>query len=406
GGLGIRLDEGSSYPGVHISPFFDSMLVKISAFGRTLKGSTQRMHRALREFRVRGVKTNIPFLLNVISHPVFQSGEATVGFIENHPELFNIEKGRDRATKTIRYLANVKVNGNPDVKHYNPEHTFRKPIAPAFNRDEPFPEGTKSKLTQLGREKFIEWLKETPQIQYTDTTFRDAHQSLLATRMRTMDLYEVAESYARNHPNIFSMEVWGGATFDVCLRFLKESPWMRLQLLREKIPNILFQMLLRGSNAVGYKAYPDNLIETFIEKSWQSGIDIFRIFDSLNWLEAMKVSIRTVRERTEALAEVCICYTGDITNPAKTKYNLQYYLDLARRVEDEGAHILAIKDMAGLLKPYAAEILVKELKKSIDIPIHLHTHDTSSNQITTYLKAIEAGVDVVDLAISSMSGLT
>jgi pyruvate carboxylase len=406
GGFGIRLDEGSSYPGVHISPFFDSMLVKISAFGRTLKGATQRMHRALREFRVRGVKTNIPFLLNVMSHPVFQVGEATVGFIENHPELFNTKRGRDRATKTIRYLANVKVNGNADVKSFDPEKTFRKPIIPHYDRNDPFPEGTKSKLTQLGRDKFLAWLKETPQIQYTDTTFRDAHQSLLATRMRTIDLYQIAESYARNQSNIFSMEVWGGATFDVCMRFLKESPWMRLQLLRQKIPNILFQMLLRGSNAVGYKAYPDNLIETFIEKSWQTGIDVFRIFDSLNWLEAMKVSIRTVRERTEALAEACICYTGDITNPAKNKYNLQYYLDLARRLEDEGAHILAIKDMAGLLKPYAAHILVSELKKAVDLPIHLHTHDTSGNQITTYLKAVEAGVDIVDLAISSMSGLT
>lgn len=406
GGFGIRLDEGSSYAGVDVSPFFDSMLVKVSAWGRTLKGATQRMHRTLREFRIRGVKTNINFLLNVMTHHVFQAGEATVGFIPNHPELMDIDAGLDRGTKTIRYLARVQVNGNPDVKFVDPSRTFRFPVVPDFDRTEPIPDGSKTRMTQMGREKFVKWLRDQKAIQYTDTTFRDAHQSLLATRMRTMDMFEVAESFARNHPEVFSMEVWGGATFDVCLRFLHEDPWTRLKLLREKIPNILFQMLLRGSNAVGYTAYPDNLIQLFIEKAWKTGIDIFRIFDSLNWLEAMKVSIRTVRERTEALAEACICYTGDISDPARTKYNLQYYLDLARQLEDEGAHILAIKDMAGLLKPYAADKLVRELKKAIDIPIHLHTHDTSSNQITTYLKAIEAGVDVVDVAISSMSGLT
>ncbi|MDX2247026.1 MAG: pyruvate carboxylase [Bacteroidia bacterium] len=406
GGFGIRLDEGSSYAGVDVSPFFDSMLVKVSAWGRTLKGATQRMHRTLREFRIRGVKTNISFLLNVITHPVFIAGEATVGFIQQNPELLDFRTSMDRGTKTLRYLAKVQVNGNPDVKFVDPKHSFRHPVVPHFDKTNPIPEGTKTRLTHLGREKFIQWLKAEEKVQYTDTTFRDAHQSLLATRMRTMDMLHVAESFARNHPEVFSMEVWGGATFDVSMRFLHEDPWTRLKLLREAIPNILFQMLLRGSNAVGYTAYPDNLIVLFIEKAWKTGIDLFRIFDSLNWLEAMKVSIKTVRERTEALAEVCICYTGDITDPTRTKYDLQYYLDLARQIEDEGAHILAIKDMAGLLKPYAAEILVRELKKAIDIPIHLHTHDTSSNQITTYLKAIEAGVDVVDVAISSMSGLT
>jgi pyruvate carboxylase len=406
GGFGIRLDEGSCYPGVKISPFFDSMLVKVSGSGRTLKGATQRIHRALREFRIRGVKTNITFLLNVMMDPTFQAGEATVGFIEQNPQLLDIRRGRDRGTKAIRYLANVVVNGHPDVKSYDPERTFRTPLRPPTLSQQPYPKGSKDRLTELGREGFIDWLKQEPRIQFTDTTFRDAHQSLLATRMRTRDMARVAESFAKHHPEVFSMEVWGGATFDVCLRFLHEDPWTRLKIFREKVPNILLQMLLRGSNAVGYTAYPDNLVETFIEKAWETGIDVFRIFDSLNWLEAMKVSIRTVRERTEALAEACVCYTGDISDPNRSKYDLQYYLDLARQLEDEGAHILAIKDMAGLLKPAAATTLITELKKALDIPIHLHTHDTSGNQITTYLRAIEAGVDVMDVAISAMSGLT
>lgn len=406
GGFGIRLDGGSSYAGVDISPFFDSMLVKVSAWGKNLEGACQRMHRALREFRVRGVKTNIAFLLNVVNNQDFYSGQATVGFIPNHPELFNIRRGLDRGTATIRYLAHVRVNGNPDVKYVDKDRQFRTPIVPAFDPYAAYPKGSKDRLTELGREGLMDWLKAQKQIQYTDTTFRDAHQSLLATRMRTTDMLAVAESFAKNHPEVFSMEVWGGATFDVCLRFLHESPWMRLEKLREAVPNILFQMLLRGSNAVGYKAYPDNLIETFIEKAWDTGIDIFRIFDSLNWVDAMKVSIRTVRERTDALAEACICYTGDISDKSRTKYDLQYYLDMARQLEDEGAHILAIKDMAGLLKPYAAAELVKALKKAVDIPIHLHTHDTSANQGASYLKAVEAGVDVIDVAMGAMSGLT
>lgn len=405
-GFGIRLDAGNAYVGSQISPFFDSMLVKVTGWGRTLKGATQRVDRALREFRVRGVKTNMAFLQNVIKDPVFQAGEATVNFIGNNPDLLHTSTGLDRGTKTVRYLANVLVNGNPDVKYIDKRRLFRAPIIPPYDRKEPYPEGSKDRLNRMGRDKFIAWLGQQKSIQYTDTTFRDAHQSLMATRMRTIDMFEVAESFARNHPEVFSMEVWGGATFDVCMRFLHENPWERLRLLRSKIPNILLQMLLRGSNAVGYKAYPDNLVETFIEKAWETGIDVFRIFDSLNWLEAMKVSINTVRERTEALAEVCIGYTGDISNPALKKYDLQYYLDLARQIEDAGAHILAIKDMAGLLKPRAAEMLIPALKKAIDIPIHLHTHDTSSNQLSTYAKAVDGGVDVIDLALASMSGLT
>ena len=339
-------------------------------------------------------------------HPEFQKGNATVGFITQNPDLLKPHTWRDRATKTIRFLAGVQVNGNPNVKFVDPERSFRIPVVPSFDANAPYPEGSRTRFLKMGREAFLKDLKENPKIQFTDTTFRDAHQSLLATRMRTIDMLRVAESFAKNHPEVFSMEVWGGATFDVCLRFLHEDPWKRLKLFRQAIPNVLFQMLLRGSNAVGYAAYPDNLIQEFIVKAWENGIDIFRIFDSLNWLEAMKVSIRTVREQTEAIAEACICYTGDITDSSRKKYNLQYYLDLARQLEDEGAHILAIKDMAGLLKPFAAELLVSELRKAVDLPIHLHTHDTSSNQATTYLKAIEAGVDIVDVAISSMSGLT
>lgn len=406
GGFGIRLDEGSSYPGVRISPFFDSMLVKISSSGRTLKGAAQRLLRTLTEFRIRGVKTNIGFLENVLTHPTFYRGEATVKFIDDHPELFKIPKRMDRGTKTLRYLANVIVNGNNDVKNIEHGRKFVAPPIPHFNKYEPYPKGSKDKLKELGRDKFIDWVKSGKNIFYTDTTFRDGHQSLLATRVRTLDMLNVAEGFAKNHPQTFSMEVWGGATFDVAMRFLSEDPWQRLQLIREAIPNILLQMLLRGSNAVGYKAYPDNLIEKFIEKSWEEGIDIFRVFDSLNWLEAMKVSINTIRERTEAIAEAAICYTGDLLSPDNKKYTLDYYLDMARQLEDMGAHMIAIKDMAGLLKPYAAEILVKEMKKAVDLPVHLHTHDTSSIQSATYIKAIEAGVDIVDVALGAVSGLT
>lgn len=404
-GFGIRLDAGNCYAGVTISPFFDSMLVKVSSWGRTLEGAAQRLSRALTEFRIRGVQTNIGFLENVIVNPTFFKGEATVKFIEEHPELFSMPRRLDRGTKLLNYLGNLSVNGNPDVKSVDNSKIFREAVIPEFDRLGDYPEGTKDKLTRLGREGFVQWLKDEKKIHFTDTTFRDAHQSLLATRVRTKDMLAVAEGFAKNHPNIFSMEVWGGATFDVCMRFLHENPWDRLKVFREAMPNVLLQMLFRGSNGVGYKAYPDNLVERFIEKSWQNGMDVFRIFDSLNWVEAMKVSIRTVRERTEAIAEACLCYTGDLYNK-DSKYNLQYYLDLARQLEDEGAHILAIKDMAGLLRPKSADLLIRELKKAVDLPIHLHTHDTSSIQSTTYFSAINAGVDVVDVALSSMSGLT
>ncbi|HXC05022.1 MAG TPA: pyruvate carboxylase [Bacteroidia bacterium] len=406
GGYGIRIDEGSSYPGVKISPFFDSMLVKVTASGRTLKGASQRLKRTLQEFRVRGVKTNIPFLENVMVHPVFQSGQATVKFIEEHPELFIFPDKQDRGTRVLKYLADITINGNPDVKVRDSSRVFEIPRIPAFDPAQPVPSGTKQKLTELGPDKFSQWLKAEKQVLFTDTTLRDAHQSLLATRIRTTDMMKVADAFARKTPQLFSMEVWGGATFDVALRFLHECPWKRLQMVREAVPNILLQMLIRGSNAIGYTAYPDNLVEAFIEQSWKNGVDVFRIFDSLNWVDSMLISIKAVRERTGGLAEASISYTGDILDPKKKKYSLAYYLDLARKLEDAGAHIIAIKDMAGLLKPYAAEELVRALKKAIDLPIHLHTHDTASVQSATYLKAIEAGVDVVDVALGSLSGLT
>lgn len=406
GGFGIRLDGGSAYTGAQIPPYFDSLLVKITSHGRTLRDAAERMDRALREFRVRGVKTNIGFLENVVSHPKFLSGDTNVGFISNYPELLKIDWGQDRATRTLRFLADTIVNGNSDVKQKDSTRTFRLPPVPVFDKNVKYPEGSKDLLKKLGRNKFLGWIKKEKSIHYTDTTLRDAHQSLLATRVRTKDMIKIAESFARNNPQVFSMEVWGGATFDVALRFLHECPWDRLRLLREAVPNILFQMLLRGSNLVGYSAYPNNLIEKFIEKSWETGVDIFRIFDSMNSLPQMLASINAVRERTEGIAEVAICYTGDFLDPERPKYNLQYYLDLAKRVEDSGAHILCIKDMAGLLKPYAAQILIAELKKTVSLPIHLHTHDTSGIQAATYIKAIEAGVNIIDVALGAVSGLT
>lgn len=405
-GFGVRLDEGSVYQGMKISPFFDSLLVKVSVQRSTLDGAVRAMTRTLREFRIRGVKVNIPFLINIINHPDFLSGKATVNFIQSHPEVLEFMEEKDRATKMVRYLGEIVVNGNPDVKYIDPNKKLHKAKVPEFKRSEAFPQGTKDLLNKVGPEGVAKWLKEQKAVQFTDTTMRDAHQSLLATRMRTYDMMQVAESYARHHPEVFSMEMWGGATFDVCMRFLTENPWHRLRDLREAMPNVLFQMLLRGSNAVGYTAYPDNLVERFIIESSENGMDIFRIFDSLNWMEAMETSIKTVREKTGSIAEVCMCYTGDILDPKRSKYNLEYYLNKARQIEDAGAHILGIKDMAGLLKPYAAKELITALKETTSLPIHLHTHDTSSLQSATYLMAIDAGVDAVDVALGGLSGLT
>ncbi|MGO2101498.1 MAG: pyruvate carboxylase [Psychroflexus halocasei] len=405
-GFGIRLDAGSVYQGVTISPFFDSMLTKITANSRTLDGACRKMSRTLAEFRVRGVKTNMAFLNNILNDSTFREGKVTVNYIQNTPELFKIKEPRNRATKMLNFLGDVIVNGHEDVKFTDPNKKLIKPNVPKFNKEQNHPKGTKNILTELGPEGFSKWLKDEKKIHYTDTTMRDAHQSLLATRMRTYDLQKVAEGFAKNHPEVFSMEVWGGATFDVCMRFLKENPWERLRSLRKAMPNVLLQMLLRGSNGVGYTAYPDNLIERFVAESWENGIDIFRIFDSQNWMKSIGPTIEHVRKHTKGIAEGSMCYTGDILNPDHKKYTLDYYLQLAKDIENAGAHILAIKDMAGLLKPYAAKELITALKSEVDIPIHLHTHDTSSIQSATYLKAIEAGVDVVDVALAGLSGLT
>lgn len=421
-GMGIRLDAGSAFPGAVISPYFDSLLVKVTSSGRTLEGAADRLHRALREFRVRGVKTNIGFLLNLLENDDFKKGKATVRFIPEHPNLTAPKNFRDRGTRLLSYLADTVVNGNPDVKNPDKTRTFLKPVVPAFDAFGELPKGSRNRLQEMGREGFVQWLKEEKKIHYTDTTFRDAHQSLLATRMRLYDMLNVSRSYAMNQPHdLFSMEVWGGATFDVAMRFLQADPWRRLRKLRAAMPNTIFQMLLRGSNGVGYKAYPDNLIVKFIEEAARGfdetdqdgkvtgqtgGIDLFRVFDSLNWVKNMEVSIDTIRNNTNSLAEACICYTGDITDPGKTKFTLDYYVKLAKQLENAGAHILCIKDMAGLLKPLAATELIQALKASVGLPIHLHTHDTSGIQSATYLRAIEAGVDVVDVAINSLSGLT
>jgi pyruvate carboxylase len=407
GGFGIRLDQGSVYQGAIISPFFDSLLVKVSAHAPTLAGAAQKMLRTLDEFRVRGVKTNMQFLQNIVRNPEFQAGHATVDFIKDNPELLKFKTRLDRATRLLHYIGEVVVNGNPDVAgRVDERRQPRKVPLPQADLSQPATPGTRQKLQELGPEKFAEWLRQEPLIHYTDTTLRDAHQSLLATRMRTIDMLRVANRYARQHPQTFSLEVWGGATFDVALRFLHEDPWARLARLREAVPNILLQMLIRGANGVGYKAYPDNLTERFVAEAGAKGVDIFRIFDSLNWMKGMEACIQFVRKQTTGLAEGSICYTGDILDPSRPKYNLQYYLTLAKQLEDAGAHILCIKDMAGLLKPYAAQELIPALRDTVKLPIHLHTHDTSSLQAATYLKAVEAGVNVIDVALGGLSGLT
>ncbi|TLS34367.1 MULTISPECIES: pyruvate carboxylase [Geobacillus] len=404
GGFGVRLDAGNGFQGAVITPYYDSLLVKVSTWALTFEQAARKMLRNLREFRIRGIKTNIPFLENVVQHPKFLSGEYDTSFIDTTPELFVFPRRKDRGTKMLTYIGTVMVNGFPGIgKKKKP--VFDKPRVPKVSQTEPIPAGTKQILDERGPEGLVRWIQEQPRVLLTDTTFRDAHQSLLATRVRTIDLLRIAEPTARLLPNLFSLEMWGGATFDVAYRFLKEDPWDRLLKLRERIPNVLFQMLLRSANAVGYKNYPDNVIREFVEKSAQAGIDVFRIFDSLNWVKGMTVAIDAVRQSGK-IAEAAICYTGDILDPNRPKYNLDYYKALAKELEQAGAHILGIKDMAGLLKPQAAYVLISALKETVDIPIHLHTHDTSGNGIYTYAKAIEAGVDIVDVAVSSMAGLT
>ncbi len=404
GGFGVRLDAGNGFQGAVISPFYDSLLVKLSTWALSFDQAAHKMVRNLKEFRIRGIKTNIPFLENVIHHKSFLSGEYNTTFIDRSPELFVFPKRKDRGTKMLTYIADRTINGFEGYGNRK-KPTYSKPRIPHLKPFEPVPDGTKQILDSRGPEGLAQWLKEQKEVLLTDTTFRDAHQSLLATRVRSKDLENIAEPTARLLPELFSMEMWGGATYDVAYRFLKEDPWARLLKLREKAPNVLFQMLLRASNAVGYKNYPDNLIKEFVEKSAEAGIDVFRIFDSLNWVEGMKLTIDAVRQ-TDKVAEAAVCYTGDILDSSRPKYDLAYYKETAKELQNAGAHILGIKDMAGLLKPEAAYQLISTLKDSIDIPIHLHTHDTSGNGIYTYARAIEAGVDVVDVATGAMAGLT
>ncbi|HEY3939726.1 MAG TPA: pyruvate carboxylase [Bryobacteraceae bacterium] len=403
-GFGIRLDAASAYGGAVISPYYDSLLVKVTAWGGNFKHACQRMDRALREFRIRGVRTNIPFLENVVNHPAFQSGETTTSFLDETPSLFAFAPRRDRATKLLTYLSDVIVNGNPEVANRPKPAALRAaPVPHSLSHERP--EGTRQLLDKLGPKKFAEWTRGQTRLLLTDTTFRDAHQSLMATRVRSYDLLQIAEFVSKELAPLYSLEMWGGATFDVAMRFLLEDPWKRLEELRRLIPNICFQMLLRASNAVGYTAYPDNVVKEFIKEAAAHGIDIFRIFDSLNWLPNMKVAVEATLE-TGRLCEAAICYTGDILDPRREKYSLDYYVRLAKELERMGTHVLGIKDMAGLLRPYAAYKLVKTLREAVGVPIHLHTHDTSGINAATILKAAEAGAHVVDGAISAMSGTT
>lgn len=404
GGFGVRLDAGNGYQGSVITPYYDSLLVKVSTWGLTFDQAASKMDRNLQEFRIRGIKTNIPFLENVVKHEKFKIGEYDTSFIDSAPELFVFPVRKDRGTKMLTYIGNVTVNGFPGVEK-KAKPVFSMPRVPKLTHDLDYTSGTKQILDSHGANGLVQWINEQKRVLLTDTTFRDAHQSLLATRMRTNDIQHIAEPTAKLLPELFSFEMWGGATFDSAYRFLKEDPWDRLSIIRKKIPNVLFQMLLRGANAVGYKNYPDNVIREFVEISARSGIDVFRIFDSLNWVKGMEVAIDAVR-KTGKIAEASICYTGDILDPTRRKYNTNYYKRIAKELELQGAHILGIKDMAGLLKPEAAYRLVSELKETVNIPIHLHTHDTSGNGIFSYARAIQAGVDIVDTAISTMAGLT
>jgi pyruvate carboxylase len=403
-GFGIRLDGGSAYSGAVITPYYDSLLVKTTAWGREFPHACQRMDRSLREFRVRGVKTNIPFLENVVNHADFQAGRVTTRWLEETPALFRFTARRDRATKLLTYLADVIVNGNPSVTGKPAPARMRTPPVPPRETGAP-PDGTKQLLDALGAERFARWTLDQKRLLLTDTTFRDAHQSLLATRVRSYDMLAIANFVSHRLYNLFSLEMWGGATFDVAMRFLHEDPFARLRRLRQAIPNICFQMLLRASNAVGYTAYPDNVVAEFIEEAAGQGMDIFRIFDSLNWLPNMKASMEAVR-RTKSVCEAAVCYTGDILDSRRDKYSLTYYVRMAKELERMGAHMLAIKDMAGLCRPYAAEKLVRTLRQEIGIPIHFHTHDTSGINAASVLKAAEAGVNIADGAIASMSGQT
>ena len=404
-GFGIRLDGGTAYSGAVITPFYDSLLEKVSAWAPSHAESIRRMERALREFRIRGVKTNLPFLEALIGHPRFLAGDYTTRFIDETPELFSFRPRRDRATRLLSFIGEVLVNGNPEVEgRPAPAHTIT-PAIPAVPPRPDEPPGSRDRLRELGPAGFAGWMREETRLLVTDTTFRDAHQSLLATRVRTHDLIGPARYYARHLHGLLSLECWGGATFDVAMRFLREDPWERLAELRARVPNVLLQMLLRASNAVGYTNYPDNVVRHFVAQAAGAGIDLFRVFDSLNWVENMRVAMDAVGE-SGMLLEAAICYTGDLTDPARSKYDLGYYVRMARELEAAGAHILGIKDMAGLCKPEAARALVRALREEVGIPVHFHTHDTSGIGAASVLAAAEAGLDAADAAMDPMSGLT
>ena len=401
GGYGIRLDAGNAQMGAEISPYYDSLLVKVTAWSRTWNDAVNKASRALKELKIQGVKSNRTFLLNVLNHPQFKEGTCDTGFIADNPELLHSKPRTNSESQVLRYLGNIYVNGNRGDK---PQ--FDKPVVPAIKPNQIAPlRGTKQMLDEKGPEGVVDWIKEQKKLLITDTSMRDAQQSLMATRVRTVDMEKIAPAVALYGQNLFSLEMWGGATFDTAYRFLGESPWERLETLRELIPNIMFQMLIRGANAVGYKNYPDNVIRRFVKESAKSGIDVFRIFDSLNWIEGMEVALDETLNQGK-IAEACICYTGDILDESREKYNLKYYVNMAKELERRGTHILGIKDMSGLIKPDAAKKLISALKDEIGIPIHLHTHDTSGNGVATLMMAANAGVDIIDSAFNSMSGLT
>lgn len=405
-GFGIRLDAGVGGSGAVVLPYYDSLLVKVSAHGLNLQDAANKLDRSLAEFRIRGVKSNIRFLQNVIRHPTFLSGQTWTRFVDDTRELFELKPRQDRGNKALKAIGDIIINGPPGspTKLKRPTPLI-EPELPEVPYTAP-PESPAYKVfREQGASALSKWILEQDQLLITDTTFRDAHQSLLATRVRTRDLLDIAPATAHALPELFSYEMWGGATFDVCMRFLQEDPWERLAMLREEIPGSLFQMLLRGANAVGYKNYPDNVVRAFVQEAATSGIDVFRIFDALNYVPNMELAIEEVNKQGK-IAETSICYTGDVLSPKEDKYTLQYYIDLAKTLEARGAHILNIKDMAGLLKPASARALIKALKDHVGIPVHLHTHDTSGNGVAMYLMASEAGVDIIDCALSSMAGLT
>jgi pyruvate carboxylase len=404
-GMGIRLDGGTAYSGAVITRYYDSLLEKVTAWAPTPEAAIARMDRALREFRIRGVSTNIAFVENLLKHPTFLNYQYTTKFIDETPELFDFKPRRDRATRILTYIADITVNGHPETEgRPRPRPEIKDPKPPALRTDKPAM-GTRQMLDEHGPEAVAKWMKEQKQLLITDTTMRDGHQSLLATRMRSIDMIKAAPAYAANLPELFSVECWGGATFDVAYRFLQECPWQRLRDIRAAMPNIMTQMLLRGANGVGYTTYPDNVVQGFVKQAAESGVDVFRVFDSLNWVENMRVSMDAVLE-TGKILEGTICYTGNILDPDRAKYDLKYYVKMAKDLEAAGAHVLGLKDMAGLLKPASAAVLIPALKDAVDLPIHFHTHDTAGIACGTILAASAAGVDAVDCAMDALSGNT